>query len=148
MKIHSQSIMHKEHCETRTLLFGSSFSLIMWIGSITPPPPTKKITNPYIPPCLPLFSRPRSVCLSCWISSVFLSCCGRTKGTKDREETVSFSYTVVSGGVQHSTVESAGRTGWTGGSLRTRPWDCWQQIRVRSSLNWGLLAKNCAGKKK
>lgn len=42
MKTHSQSIMQTEHCETRTLLFASSFSLMMWIGSITPPPPQKK----------------------------------------------------------------------------------------------------------
>lgn len=140
MKTHSWLIMRTKHCEIRPFCLGlaSLFYHVNWLHYTT-----KEILLilTSLSACLPPFpSLCVPLCLSCWISSVFLSCCGGTKRTKEREETVSFSSTVVSGGVQLSTVLSAGQTGWIGGTLRTRPEDCWapqSQDMIKKRISGG-----------
>lgn len=66
----------------------------------------KNEANPYIPLCLPPPVLPLSVSLA-GFPLFFCLAVGQTKGTKEGEETVSFSSTVVRGGVELSIVHWA-----------------------------------------
>lgn len=91
--------MHEKYCKISPLLFGSCISLLtcelarlnkkIWL-----------ILTSLSARLHPFFSLP-SVSLA-GFPLFFCLAVGETKGTKEREETVSFSSTVVSGGVELS----------------------------------------------
>lgn len=96
--------------------------------------------------CLLLFSRHSlSVCLSLLLDFLCFSVLlWQNKGNKRQRgdsKLLILQWVVECRSQQHWR-----GTGRTGGSLRTRPWDCWQQIRVRGSMDWGLnWGKWCRG---
>lgn len=93
-----------------TFVWFLSFSFNVGIGSIIW---QKKSANPHIPLRLPPPIPPSPSVSLAGFPLFFCLAVGETKGTKEREETVSSSSTVVSGGVGLSIESWTGRADWS-----------------------------------